>query len=890
MMMMMTSPGGVKVCVNELCGTTTTSQWKRGWAMKVGGFASLCYSCGTAFDNLCYCERFHLNEAGWRECKFCEKPIHCGCIVSKYLYECLDMGGIACMKCMRAKGTQPFNPPSLANKIQNGFTRFSGSFHPSVFTNRMNNSTLTPLSEGLDKSQHACLTSSIGQPFRLDEELPSYKEFGARCSSSKDLNLNFRSLPTQSLLPTQSPLPTVPDNNKPSLGSQPINEPVYQQSLGFSFGNESSSVVPTSNGVVERNVILEKVPSVKQEQKPRQMVPKISKSGASIRSQSNKETGSDNRVARPPGEGRGRSQLLPRYWPRMTDQELLQISGDLNSNCTITPLFEKVLSASDAGKIGRLVLPKACAEAYFPVINSSEGVPVKVRDVKGKEWTFQFRYWPNNNSRMYVLEGVFLCIQNMQMEAGDTVIFSRLNPGDKLVLGCRKAVIATHASAPPNPVNGDSLASEPILPKIIDQGTSNLDSEQKSVIQEKKKTHNIGSKSKRLHMHSEDAMDLKFTWEEAQECLRPPSNPTVVTIENCELEEYDEPPVFGKKTIFTTTASRLQEQWVQCDSCSKWRKLPSDALIASKWTCSDNVSDPNRCSCSTPEERGAADLEQISKRVLSAESKKQKLVGKWGTKEQKQEATGLDALATVAILGANDSENGNSIVGPTTRHPRHRPGCSCIVCIQPPSGKGKHKPNCTCNVCATVRRRFKTMMQRKKNRQVKQGAEKVNLLVPVIDKTEPDDALGTETGPEILTESSDKGQGLDLNLYPKEEGMMLAASRTPPVWQNVRGGRVPNVTSELKDRPVQKINKVVEGIVVRDSTGSLCYVHGDLSCAESALYVEIIAIHSACLFTSNHGWLNSIVESDSQMNISLSSSEAHPPWRFATLIDDIRLW
>ena len=62
-------------------------------------------------------------------------------------------------------------------------------------------------------------------------------------------------------------------------------------------------MVPTSDGVVKGNVVLEKVPSVKQEQKPRQMVPKLSKSGASIRSQSNKETGSDNRVARPPGEG-----------------------------------------------------------------------------------------------------------------------------------------------------------------------------------------------------------------------------------------------------------------------------------------------------------------------------------------------------------------------------------------------------------------------------------------------------------------------------------------------------------------------------------------------------------------------------------------------------------
>lgn len=36
---------------------------------------------------------------------------------------------------------------------------------------------------------------------------------------------------------------------------------------------------------------------------------------------------------------------------------------------TIVPLFEKVLSASDAGRIGRLVLPKACAEV---IVTSSE--------------------------------------------------------------------------------------------------------------------------------------------------------------------------------------------------------------------------------------------------------------------------------------------------------------------------------------------------------------------------------------------------------------------------------------------------------------------------------------------------------------------------------------
>lgn len=81
------------------------------------------------------------------------------------------------------------------------------------------------------------------------------------------------------------------------------------------------------------------------------------------------------------------------------------------------------------------------------------------------------------------------------------------------------------------------------------------------------------------------------------------------------------------------------------------------------------------------------------------------------------EICGLDALASAAVLGESMVElvgPGEMSVGPTTKHPRHRAGCSCIVCIQPPSGKGKHRPTCTCNVCMTVKRRFKTLMLRKK--------------------------------------------------------------------------------------------------------------------------------------------------------------------------------
>ncbi|KAJ0733416.1 putative transcription factor B3-Domain family [Helianthus annuus] len=184
-------------------------------------------------------------------------------------------------------------------------------------------------------------------------------------------------------------------------------------------------------------------------------------------------------------------------------------------------------------------------QAYFSPINQSEGVPLKIQDIKGKEWTFQFRFWPNNNSRMYVLEGVTPCIQNMQLQAGNTVIFSRLDPEDKPVIGCRKATVLADAPALLNPVNGGDLTctdngnlpTSSVFGKEYDTRRHHWDSVQSS---EKKKTRSMWSKTKRLHMHSEDALELKFTWEEAQEYLRPPiSKPTVVTIKNCELVEYN---------------------------------------------------------------------------------------------------------------------------------------------------------------------------------------------------------------------------------------------------------------------------------------------------------------------------------------------------------------
>ena len=73
-------------------------------------------------------------------------------------------------------------------------------------------------------------------------------------------------------------------------------------------------------------------------------------------------------------------------------------------------------------------------------------------------------------------------------------------------------------------------------------GKMNEDSlHQSQLIPEKKRTRNIGSKNKRLLMHSEDALELKITWQETQDMLRPPPSvePNIVTIEGYEIEEYN---------------------------------------------------------------------------------------------------------------------------------------------------------------------------------------------------------------------------------------------------------------------------------------------------------------------------------------------------------------
>ncbi|KAB2607231.1 B3 domain-containing transcription repressor VAL1-like [Pyrus ussuriensis x Pyrus communis] len=836
-----------KICMNPSCRMANTHEWKKGWPLRTGGFAHLCYKCGVEYENSVYCNTFHSGETGWRDCNLCHKPLHCGCIVSETLYECLDFGGIGCIGC--ASQPRMIQDGDVLNgfgglKISDSGDQQSTVPQNGALSDTANEGKLLQLCQVMEANEsNLSSQSQRGEinvsPVQTKREEVTYPRGEVGPGFSSISRPSFGSLTFAK-----------PDNGRIMIEVKDMNKPSSDPSLSMTLGGPSATpnfAQPFTGGILERRDQIKTSSSFQQGQKIQPIFPRPLRPPPPVH---------HVRVARPPAEGRGKSQLLPRYWPRITDQELQKLAGDLNS--TIVPLFEKVLSASDAGRIGRLVLPKACAEAYFPPISQSEGLPIRIQDVKGNEWTFQFRFWPNNNSRMYVLEGVTPCIQSMQLQAGDTVTFSRIDPGGRLVIGFRKAsrcldVQESQTSFLPNGTPGETSCPSVVENLVTGSGHSSIyqtstgskdpylnalsghlhladgdtslhdnenhshftseDLQQKPVSNsDKKRARNIGPKSKRLLLHSEDVLELRLTWEEAQDLLRPPPSvkPSIVTIEDHEFEEYDEPPVFGKRSLFIAESER-QEQWAQCDDCSKWRRLPVDVLLPPKWTCSENSWDINRCSCSAPEEVSQKELNNLLR--PSKDLKKRRIVVNHN-EAQEHEPSGLDALASAsaAILGDSVDYADEQSVGATTRHPRHRPGCTCIVCIQPPSGKGKHKPTCTCNVCMTVKRRFKTLMMNKRKR--KSEREMENAHRDNNDHKDESEMNGTSTEIELhmnhlsengsscekriqadVAESSCAGQ-IDLNCEPKHNYVQVSGLNLLRLADAVAQQPVKNSTKE----------------------------------------------------------------------------------------------
>ncbi|XP_011096215.1 B3 domain-containing protein Os07g0563300 [Sesamum indicum] len=722
------SSSTTKVCFNSNC-KEASDKWRRGWRRRTGEYAHLCDRCASAYEDGNFCETFHLNSSGWRCCESCGKQIHCGCIVSFHMFVLLDAGGIECLSCAKKSYILTPNPawpppshflPSQPERMKDlsvkTWSAIAGSGPvpwrqaPSLFSRPDTQSNVQSrmpfeidVSGGIDR-HHICERLSNASPEMKQER--SYERF---------VNGKLRLGPSETL-----------QNGNAGLDMKEQPYPFVNDFKPVFLKNDSSTSnlsARASSSKITDDAQLSAIIS-----QPSAVSSPVGRQVSHIVVDSSGESQIRNGKAR--GDGRGRNQLLPRYRPQITNEELQQISSD--SKSVITPLFEKMLSASDAGRIGRLVLPKKCAEAYFPPISQPEGLPLKVQDVKGKEWVFQFRFWPNNNSRMYVLEGITPCIQSMQLQAGDVVTFSRLEPEGKLVMGGRKAsaipssdqgdevtLIGTDAS---NPGDGSARHKSGDVISVNSQRKEKI-LEDKPVIHSKRKSSNFGVKNKRLRIDNEDVIELKLTWKEAQGLMRPPAKivPSFFVVEGCEFEEFEEAaPVIGRPTILGIDHFGEKIQWVQCEDCFKWRKVPADALLPSRWICSENVWDLDRSLCSADEELTKEQLEHLLPAMNKDASRKEDITDQDADLFVALE--GLDALANLAIQGEGEGLPISS--ESRTKHPRHKPGCTCIVCLQPPSGKGsKHSQSCDCVVCSSLKRRFRTLMERREKKQLEKEGD-----------------------------------------------------------------------------------------------------------------------------------------------------------------------
>ncbi|CAN4083962.1 unnamed protein product [Withania somnifera] len=729
------------VCFNSNC-KQFVEKTRKGWRRRTGELADLCDRCGSAYDDGKFCETFHRNSSGWRSCESCGKQIHCGCIVSFHTFVLLDAGGIECISCARKSFILTPNPawppPSFFLPLQperikdvNSWNPIAGSGPvpwrqaPSLF----NGSAIQ--NELQHKSPFPDATGSIDR-LSLGERPFASSENNRKESCEKFMGRKLK-----------IGIPGTLENGYAGLILEEPHKSCISGSLQLPCANSDLST-PSFCLTVGSACKYEPTDHSKVFVSVPQQTTLSTSLGKQLCGHATVDSVGETQVRnlKTRGDERGKNHLLPRYWPRITDEELQKLSGD--SNSVITPLFEKMLSASDAGRIGRLVLPKKCAEAYFPPISNPEGLPLKMQDLKGKEWDFQFRFWPNNNSRMYVLEGVTPCIQSMQLQAGDIVTFSRIEPEGKLVMGCRKAsTILTADQGSEACSNGNGFAtngnvstksikfSEEVPADSTKKGfSSSTPVAATRAMAETKMSddlvkesfgndHSTRCKRKGSTLGSKN---LKVTVVEAQGLMRPPSSgaPTIIVIEGCEFEEYEaDAPIIGRPTIPHMDHLGEKMQWVQCEDCFKWRKVPDNISLPSRWTCSENSLDPERSVCSAVQELTAGHLRDLLPHINEASKK---------MKASKQEMDfvdaleGLDALANLAILGEGETLPASSQA--TTKHPRHRPGCTCIVCIQPPSGKGpKHKQSCDCIVCKSVKRRFKTLMLKREKKLSEKEAE-----------------------------------------------------------------------------------------------------------------------------------------------------------------------
>ncbi|CAL4996043.1 unnamed protein product [Urochloa decumbens] len=108
-------------------------------------------------------------------------------------------------------------------------------------------------------------------------------------------------------------------------------------------------------------------------------------------------------------------------------------------------VLRKELTKSDVANVGRIVLPKKDAEASLPPLVQGDPLILQMDDmVLPVTWKFKYRFWPNNKSRMYILEAAGEFVKTHGLQAGDALIIYKNSVPGKFIIRGEKAMQQTN--------------------------------------------------------------------------------------------------------------------------------------------------------------------------------------------------------------------------------------------------------------------------------------------------------------------------------------------------------------------------------------------------------------------------------------------------------------
>ncbi|KAJ1266748.1 hypothetical protein BS78_07G001700 [Paspalum vaginatum] len=108
-------------------------------------------------------------------------------------------------------------------------------------------------------------------------------------------------------------------------------------------------------------------------------------------------------------------------------------------------ILRKELTKSDVANVGRIVLPKKDAEASLPPLVQGDPLILQMDDmVLPITWKFKYRFWPNNKSRMYILEAAGEFVKTHGLQAGDALIMYKSSVPGKFIIRGEKAIQQTN--------------------------------------------------------------------------------------------------------------------------------------------------------------------------------------------------------------------------------------------------------------------------------------------------------------------------------------------------------------------------------------------------------------------------------------------------------------